>query len=63
MNPTLEIGTAGVMIAMFIASIMVAGGFFLMPGAVRVTAIGAGLMFIGYQIIEFIVQSFMIVSL
>lgn len=63
MDPTIEIGTVGVMLAMFLASVMLAGGFFLMPGAVRITAVGAGLMFVAYQIIEFIVTTFIVVAI
>lgn len=63
MEPTIEIGTVGVMLAMFVASVMMAGGFFLMPGAVRITAVGAGLMYVAYQIIEFIVGTFIVVAI
>lgn len=63
MNPVYEIGTAGVVVALFLAFGAVVGGFVLMPAAVRITAVGAALMFLGYQVVEFILQSFVVVAL
>jgi len=63
MNPIYEIGTAGVVIALFLAFSAVVGGFVLMPTAVRITAVGAALMFLGYQIVEFILKAFVVVAL
>ena len=60
MNP-IEIGNAAVCFAIFIASCMIIGGFFLTPKAVRITMIAAALMFVGYQLIEFVMQSFVVI--
>ena len=63
MNPMYEIGSTGVVLAIFIAACMIVVGFIAMPTAVRVTAAAAALMFIGYQVIEFILQRFVVIAL
>lgn len=63
MNPTLEIGTAAVIVALFVAFCAIVGGFFIVPKAVRITTIGAAVMFVGYQVLEFIATEFIVVSI
>lgn len=63
MNQMYEIGSTGVILAIFIAAVMIVIGFMSMPVAVRVTAVAAALMFVGYQIIEFILMNFIVISL
>lgn len=58
-----EIGSTGVILALFIAAVMIVIGFMAMPVAVRVTAVAAALMFLGYQIVEFILMNFIVISL
>lgn len=63
MNQMYEIGSTGVILALFIAAVMIVIGFMAMPVAVRVTAVAAALMFLGYQIVEFILMNFIVISL
>jgi len=62
MPPEIEIGTMGVVLATFIASCMLIGGFFLFPAQFRVTAIGAACMFVGWAILEFILDAFVVIA-
>lgn len=62
MTQTYEIGSMGVMVALFAAFAMIVFGFQAIPAPVRVTAIGATFMYVGYQVIEFIAQEFVVIS-
>ena len=57
-----EIGSTGVVVALFIAFCMLVGGFFVIPTPVRITVIGAAIMFLGWQIVEFILQEFIVIA-
>ena len=61
MPPEIEIGSMGVVLAIFIASCMLIGGFFLFPVQARVMALGALCMFIGWAILEFILDAFVVI--
>lgn len=62
MNQMYEIGSVGVIVAVFIAACMIILGFIAMPRAVRITTASVALMFVGYQIIEFILLKFIVVA-
>ena len=62
MNHQYELASTGIVVALFIAFCMLVGGFFLVPSAVRITVIGAAVMFVGWQIVEFILQEFIIIA-
>jgi hypothetical protein len=58
----IEIGNAAVCFSLFIATLMIVAGWSKMPDAAKQVAVGAILMFVGYQIIEFILTSFIVIS-
>jgi hypothetical protein len=58
----IEIGNAAVCMALIIATIMIITGWAKMPVIYKQLAISAVLMFIGYQIIEFILTSFVVIA-
>ena len=62
MTPEIEIGSMGVVLAIFIASCMLIGGFFLFPVQARVMAIGGLCMFIGWAILEFVLDAFIVIA-
>lgn len=62
MPPEIEVGSMGVVLAIFIASCMLIGGFFLFPVQARVMAVGGLCMFIGWAILEFILDAFVVIA-
>jgi len=58
----IEIGNAAVCMAMVIATIMIVMGWAKMPAIYKQLAVSAVLMFLGYQIIEFILTSFVVIA-
>jgi hypothetical protein len=58
----IEIGNAAVCMALIIATIMIITGWSKMPDIYKQLAVSAVLMFIGYQIIEFILTSFVVIA-
>ena len=62
MNYQYELASTGIVLALFVAFCMLIGGFLLIPGAVRVTAIGAAIMYVGWEIVEFFLQEFVVVA-
>lgn len=58
----IEIGTIICMILVIIGTCMAAGGFFLIPKNVRIVAIGAALMFVGWQLVEFVGLNFIVIA-
>ena len=62
MPPEIEVGSMGVVLAIFIASCMLIGGFFLFPVQARVAAIGGLFMFVGWAILEFILDAFVVIA-
>lgn len=58
----IEIGNAAVCMSLVIATLMIAVGWSRMPDPCKQVAVGAILMFVGYQIIEFIVTSFLVIA-
>lgn len=58
----IEIGNAAVCMALIIATIMIITGWAKMPVIYKQLTISAVLMFIGYQIIEFILTSFVVIA-
>jgi len=58
----IEIGSLAVCFAIFIATIMLFFGWNMMPPQVRTTAIAVILLFVGYQIIEFVLTSFIVIA-
>jgi hypothetical protein len=58
----IEIGNAAVCMAMVIATIMIVMGWAKMPTVYKQLAVSAVLMFLGYQIIEFILTSFVVIA-
>lgn len=51
-----------VCVAVTIAVLMIIAGWSLTPNHIRKTAIAVGLMFVGYQIFEFIAGSFVVIA-
>jgi len=62
MIPTYEIGSMGVIAAIGVAFVLIILGFQAIPASVRITAIGATCMYLGYQVIEFILQEFVVIA-
>lgn len=58
----IEIGNLALCFAVFIATIMLFFGWNMMPQQVRTTAIAAILLFVGYQIIEFVLTAFIVIA-
>ena len=58
----IEIGNLAVCGALFVASMMIFFGWVLMPTPVRATAIAAAMMFVGYQVFEFVITSFVVIA-
>lgn len=58
----IEIGNLAVCFAIFIASLMIFFGWAFMPTQVKATAFAAILLFVGYQIIEFVLTSFIVIA-
>ena len=52
----------GVIAAIGVAFVMIILGFQAIPASVRITAIGAACMYLGSQIIEFILQEFVVIA-
>ena len=57
-----ELGSTGVVFALFVAFCMIVFGFLAIPTPVRVTAVAVGVMFLGWQITEFILQEFIVIA-
>ena len=51
-----------VCVAVTVAVLMIVAGWTLTPNHIRKTAIAVILMFIGYQIFEFIASSFVVIA-
>ena len=58
----IEIGNLMVCVAVTIAVLMIIAGWTLTPNHIRKTAIAVVLMFVGYQIFEFIAGSFVVIA-
>ena len=58
----IEIGNLAVCFAITIATLMIAVGWAKLPVHVRTTAVSAILLFVGYQIIEFVLTSFVVIA-
>jgi len=58
----IEIGNLAICFAIVIATLMIALGWAKMPVHVRATAVSAVLLFVGYQIIEFVLTSFIVIA-
>jgi hypothetical protein len=58
----IEIGNVAVCMALVIATLMIIIGWNRMPDACKQVAVGAVLMFIGYQIFEFVITSFIVIA-
>ena len=57
-----ELGSMGVVVALFVAFCMLVFGFLAVPAPVRVTVVAAGVMFLGWEIVEFILQEFVVIA-
>ena len=62
MNYQYELGSMGIVVALFIAFAMIIFGFMAVPAPVRVTVTAAGVMFLGWEIVEFILQEFVVIA-
>lgn len=58
----IEIGSAAVAVALIVGTLMAVIGWAKLPNQFKDVAIAAVLMFIGYQIVEFILTSFIAVA-
>ena len=58
----IEIGNAAVCMALVVATLMIVAGWAKMPPVYKQMAVSAVLLFIGYQIIEFILTSFVVIA-
>jgi anaerobic selenocysteine-containing dehydrogenase len=58
----IEIGNAAVCMALVVATLMIVAGWAKMPAVYKQMAVSAVLLFIGYQIIEFVLTSFVVIA-
>ena len=58
----IEVGTIATFIAFVVGAFMCVGGFIWLPDPVKKTACAVVLMFIGWQIIEFIATAFIVIA-
>lgn len=58
----IEIGSLSVCVALIVATMMVLFGWLRLPSNVKYTVVSCALMFVGYQILEFIVTSFVVIA-
>lgn len=58
----IEIGSLSVCVALVVATLMIVFGWMGLPSKVRYTAVSCILMFVGYQILEFIATTFIVIS-
>ena len=58
----IEIGNAAICMSLFFAALMIIAGWNRMPDACKQVAVGAILMFLGYQIFEFVITSFIVIA-
>ena len=58
----IEIGSAAVAVALIIGTLMAVIGWAKLPNQFKDVAIAVVLMFIGYQVVEFILTSFISVA-
>ena len=58
----IEIGNAAVCVALIVATVMILAGWSKMPDQAKQVAVAAVLMFVGYQVIEFVATSLIVIA-
>lgn len=58
----IEIGHVGIITIQFLATVLLVGGFWLIPSKVKSVVIACAMMFVGYQILEYILLEFITIA-